>query len=63
MKWEEYVDSVYEMPKNDNGLEATNIECPMCGKLIFRKTDVIYTSLPPKHMYVCTECGWSGFAK
>ena len=40
--------------------ERTDIECPTCGELIWRRTDIVLTSYPPKSFYECTNCGWKG---
>ena len=35
----------------------TEIECPRCGKFVWKKLDVILTSFPPQYQYEC-DCGW-----
>ena len=42
--------------------EATNIQCPDCGELIFRYTKVTLATYPPTHCYKCLACGWIGTA-
>ena len=38
----------------------TNIKCPLCGKPVFMKTDVVLTSNPPQYVYFCS-CGWQDY--
>ena len=40
-------------------LVPTNIKCPKCGELVFKRTDIVLTSYPPKSIYTCKHCGWS----
>lgn len=61
MKWEEFVGSI------DNrwmalGLVKTDIECPECGKPLYKRTDIVLSSYPPKYEYKCLSCDWSGYA-
>lgn len=61
MKWEDftlYKESDDNMPST---LQLTDIECPKCGKKIFRRTDIVLTSFPPQYQYEC-RCGWVGYA-
>ena len=37
----------------------TDIECPICGKKIYQRTDIVLTTYPPQYQYEC-DCGWSG---
>lgn len=59
MKWEDF----YKETDNDvlPTLQLTDIECPKCGKKVFRRTDIILTSFPPQYQYEC-KCGWVGYA-
>ena len=41
--------------------QITNILCPKCGKLIYKRTDIVYASFPPQNRYEC-DCGWVGFS-
>lgn len=41
--------------------KITNILCPKCGKLIYKRLDMVCTSLPQQHRYEC-DCGWIGFS-
>lgn len=61
MKWEEFIGS------QDNawmtlGLVKTDIECPKCGKPLYKRTDVVLACYPPKYVYTCLSCNWSGYA-
>ena len=58
MKWSEIENYIPETPSNR---EKTDIECPKCGKYIYRRTDIILTSYPPQYRYEC-DCGWVGSA-
>ena len=61
MKWSEIENYI---PETSSNREKTDIECPKCGKYIYRRTDIILTSYPPQYRYEC-DCGWvgSGYAK
>lgn len=39
----------------------TNIECPVCGRLLKRYTKLVYVSNPPMYRYDCLSCGWNGY--
>lgn len=41
--------------------EETDIDCPECGKKIFKRTDIVLTTYPEQYQYEC-ECGWVGYA-
>jgi len=60
MKWEEYQTHEWELYQNR---EKTIIECPKCGALLWRRTDIVLTSYPPKFKYEYDRCGWSGTGK
>lgn len=60
MKWEDYQNTLFELYKNR---EKTDIECPKCGALLWRRTDIVLTSYPPKFRYECDSCQWSGTGK
>lgn len=61
MKWKDFINN-----KNQSwqiqGLVKTDIECPECGRNIYKRTDVVLSCLPPKYEYKCLECGWSDYA-
>lgn len=58
MKWEDFKKEKDDIPQT---LQLTDIECPKCGKKIFRRTDVVLTTFPPMYKYEC-RCGWTGCA-
>ena len=39
----------------------TDIECPKCGKYIWKRLDIVLTSIPPQYQYECDDCGWTGY--
>lgn len=61
MKWSEIENDIPDEIFSISNREKTNIECPKCGKYIYRRTDIILTSYPPKYQYEC-DCGWVGSA-
>lgn len=60
MKWDEIKDQ-YPAETLNTRLKKTDIDCPECGKKIFKRTDIVLTSYPPQYQYEC-ECGWVGYA-
>lgn len=60
MKWEEYQTMTDEDWHFFTHREKTNIQCPKCGAYIWRRTDVVLTSYPPKFRYECDNCKWIG---
>lgn len=60
MKWED-VEKQYPQMYTCTNLQKTDIDCPICGKKIFKRTDIVLTSYPSKYQYEC-ECGWVGYA-
>ena len=60
MKWEDFKKERHRVAYN--GYVKTGIECPKCGKNIYRRIDVVLASYPPKHSYFCKDCGWTGTA-
>ena len=59
MKWSEFLKIKKDIP---TGYQQTDIECPKCGELVLKRTDVVLACYPPKHEYRCHKCGWSEFA-
>lgn len=57
MKWEDFKKERQRVTYND--YVKTDIECPKCGKNIFRRTDIVLTLYPSQHIYFCKNCGWS----
>ena len=59
MKWDEIKN---QMPEElFTNREKTDIECPNCGKFIYRRTDIVLTTYPAQYQYEC-DCGWTGTA-
>ena len=54
MKWEDYQQNDWRLYSNR---EKTEIECPKCGALLWRRTDIILTTDPPQFQYECDACG------
>ena len=54
MKWEEY----HPEPQYRVKRIKINVECPECGKPIWKRLDRVYTTHPPKYDYEC-DCGWT----
>ena len=64
MTWEEHQKInhfIIEMAINQSNREKTDIECPKCGKQVYRRLDLVLTSNPPKTQYEC-DCGWVGYS-
>ena len=58
MTWDEYQNKgLYREYINR---EKTQIECPQCGALLWRRTDVVLTTYPPQYRYECDACNWRG---
>lgn len=60
MKWED-VEKQYPKMSTCTNLQKTDIDCPICGKKILKRTDIVPTSYPAQYQYEC-ECGWVGYA-
>lgn len=61
MTWEEFKNK-QAMPNTPYGFEKTDIECPVCGELIYKDVQHVLTSYPPQRMYRCFNCEWLGYA-
>ena len=62
MKWKELDLSNASYDIYDWRLIKTDIECPKCGCLLYRRLDTVLTSMPPQYKYECSRCGWIGFS-
>lgn len=60
MKWEEFEKQRKLIDIYDTNRQLTDIECPVCGKKVYVRTDIVLASLPPKSKYEC-DCGWVGY--
>lgn len=59
MTWEDFLH--HKLPyTNLVAREKTEIECPVCGKYIWKRLDKVLTSNPPQYQYEC-DCGWVGY--
>lgn len=38
----------------------TDVECPRCGRKIWKRVDMVLLSNPPQYQYEC-DCGWVGY--
>ena len=56
MKWEEFIKDKQQHHLQDWAL--TSIECPKCGKLVYKYIMVTHVTFPPKNKYKCFGCGW-----
>lgn len=61
--WKEYIneDIIYGM--YGERYEPVEVECPKCKNRLYKRTDIVLTSYPPKHEYKCINCGWYGYAR
>lgn len=59
MKWEEYKNR--SVPAIHLNRVKTDIDCPKCGKKLYKRTDIVLLSYPPKEAFEC-DCGWAGTA-
>ncbi len=60
MKWEDFNNNYLDTLVSTN-LIQTNIECPKCGKPLFKRTDIVLSSWPAQYQYECT-CGFVGYS-
>lgn len=58
MKWEEHKNNMKLAYNYGAVLQATDIECPECGDVIYKDISVTYTTEPPQYRYTCLKCGW-----
>ena len=61
MKWEQYEKQMPIKPEEWQYKTQVNVECPKCGKKIWRRNDIVLASYPAKYQYEC-ECGWIGYS-
>ena len=57
MTWDEFKEQKQAFPN----YQITDIDCPRCGKKIYKKTDVVLACYPPKRVYECMDCGWRDY--
>ena len=59
MTWKDYIQR--RLPCNPVVTRVqTGIECPRCGRKIWKRMDMVLLSNPPKYQYEC-DCGWTGY--
>ena len=61
MKWNQYEKQMPIKPEEWQHKPQVDVECPKCGKKIWRRNDIVLTSYPEQYQYEC-ECGWIGYA-
>lgn len=61
MKWEEFVNQ-NKLDLNQYPWTETNIECPKCGKYVYKNDGIVLCTYPPEYEYKCKKCGWTGTA-
>ncbi len=54
MKWEDYQKRKIKL----KDYTETSIECPKCGKHIYRNHSVTLCTYPPQYYYKCFYCKW-----
>lgn len=60
MTWEDF--KRRKLPIIDISICRTkvDVDCPRCGKHLWKRLDMVLTSNPPKYQYEC-DCGWTGY--
>lgn len=59
MTWEDFLQR--RLPCNPVVTRVrTDIECPRCGRKIWKRVDMVLLSNPPQYQYEC-DCGWTGY--
>ena len=58
----QFIEGISNLENNNSLEEKTNIRCPKCDELVYKLNNIIFTSYPPKHKYICKNYGWSNFA-
>ena len=59
MTWEDFLQHKLTYT-NLVAREKTEIECPRCGKFVWKRLDKVLMSNPPQYQYEC-DCGWVGY--
>lgn len=62
IKWDDIKDKRSNIGQYFTSRAKTNIECPKCGELIYKRTDITLTTHPAMYQYECDGCGWVGYA-
>ena len=59
MTWDDYIQR--KIPRQASVTRVkTDIECPRCGRYIWKRVDTVLLSNPPQYQYEC-DCGWTGY--
>ena len=63
MTWEDFIQQSYRSVDENiiMNREPTTILCPKCGRMIYRRTDIVLTTYPLQYQYECV-CGWVGYS-
>lgn len=56
MTWEEY--QKQRNPYGSVAYKEIDVECPICGKKIRKRINMVITTYPQQYRYECI-CGWS----
>lgn len=59
MTWEDYIQRKIQSPALITRIK-TDVECPRCGRKIWKRVDTVLLSNPPQYQYEC-DCGWVGY--
>ena len=62
IEWNDFMSGISRLNSKNSFEEPTNIKCPKCGELVFKLTNQVYTTYPPKYKYRCKNCNWEGYA-
>ena len=61
MKWTDYqiaIRQTYNLFNDGQTWIQTEVECPKCGKFLYKNMSLVLTSYPPKYQYKCSNCKW-----
>ena len=61
MTWEEFNNVMPLLEIHNTDRIQTTIECPRCGKELYKRTDIILPSFPVKYQYEC-DCGYVNYS-
>lgn len=57
MRWHEFLEKVKIHPELEQAV-LTDIECPNCGRRIYREDNVTLTIHMSRSRYFCIGCDW-----
>ena len=58
--WEHFKNNTTTDPSFKD-TEEVNVKCPICGKKLIRRNNIVLTSYPAQYQYECS-CGFIGYA-